>query len=385
MKTANRPGIALIIVLFITMVIVVLSLGYLAKSDVELACGKNMSLRANMDYLAESALEHARGLILNPQELETEYFTGATAQQLIAGSSDYYDVTVTRDDSSPTNRCNYNITAQSYRIKNAQQIGQSSLQAELRLDPVITYWQNDPQPLPSEVAINGDIHNEQIWLILGDINGDIYSTDSINDFGDTTGQIYPNLAEAPIAAPGLDHSDFSTQYYHDGSGPYYPRELSADTYDGWFPTPGSNNPARIYYRDGNLTLKNDITINGSIIVKNDLKIDTINTDITIVPVKNSPALIVGHNLTTEEAPIDLSVTGYVQIGNHIDMKNKTANTINISGALYILGDGIQNTTDCSVTLTAYPDKAALEIWTSPSTSRLWSPATGAFYKSIQRP
>ena len=64
------------------MVITVLALGYLSKSDVELACGANMQLKSKTDYLAESALEHAKGLILNPQEVSGEYFTGSTSQQV---------------------------------------------------------------------------------------------------------------------------------------------------------------------------------------------------------------------------------------------------------------------------------------------------------------
>jgi len=79
----NRQGAALLVVLFIVMVITVLSLGFLSRSDVELACGQNMVLRTQMDYLAESGLEHARGLILNPQDVVSEYWTGATGQQVM--------------------------------------------------------------------------------------------------------------------------------------------------------------------------------------------------------------------------------------------------------------------------------------------------------------
>ena len=93
-------------VLFIVMVITVLSLGFLSRSDVELACGRNMVLRTQMDYLAESGLEHARGLILNPQDVAAEYWTGAAGQQLVAGSDDYYDVEVIRDSND---YCNYII------------------------------------------------------------------------------------------------------------------------------------------------------------------------------------------------------------------------------------------------------------------------------------
>ena len=104
-----RGGIALLTVLMIVMVITVMALGFLSRSDVELAFGRNMEVRAQMDYLAESGLEHARGLILNPQDVASEYWTGDSLQQLVAGSGDYYDLTVTRDDTDPTDHCNYII------------------------------------------------------------------------------------------------------------------------------------------------------------------------------------------------------------------------------------------------------------------------------------
>ena len=58
-----RSGAALLVVLLVVMVITILSLGFLSRSDVELACGQNMVLHTHMDYLAESGLEHAKGLI----------------------------------------------------------------------------------------------------------------------------------------------------------------------------------------------------------------------------------------------------------------------------------------------------------------------------------
>ena len=102
----NERGAALLVVLFIVMVITVLSLGFLSRSDVELACGENMILKTQMDYLAESGLVHAKGLVLSPQDVDSEYWSGDVRQQLITGSDDYYDVDVVRND---PNYCNYFI------------------------------------------------------------------------------------------------------------------------------------------------------------------------------------------------------------------------------------------------------------------------------------
>ncbi|MGD2095659.1 MAG: hypothetical protein PVH77_11680, partial [Phycisphaerales bacterium] len=120
-KTCRR-GAALLVVLFVVMVITILSLGFLSRSDVELACGQNMVIRTQMDYLAESGLEHAKGLILNPQEISSENWT-VTGQQLIEGSNDYYDIEVVIDESNPDNHCNYIIDCNSYRMRGGERIG----------------------------------------------------------------------------------------------------------------------------------------------------------------------------------------------------------------------------------------------------------------------
>ena len=131
----RRRGVVLLVVLFIVMAVTILSLGFLSQSDVELACGENMILRTKMDYLAESGLEHARGLILNPQDIDTEYWGGEVHQELAAGSDEYYDVNVIK-----LSHCNYQITCEAYRERGGEKVGSSSLRSELRLDPSIALW-----------------------------------------------------------------------------------------------------------------------------------------------------------------------------------------------------------------------------------------------------
>ncbi len=150
-KRKKREGTALLVVLFIVRAITVLSLGFLSRSDVELACGKNMILRTQMDHLAESGLEHAKGMILNPQYVASEYWQGATRQQLVAGSDDYYDVNVVK-----LGHCNYRITCEAYSEKNGERVGRSSLTAELRLDPCIAI--RTASTIEQQATINGDVY-----------------------------------------------------------------------------------------------------------------------------------------------------------------------------------------------------------------------------------
>ena len=128
--------------LLIVMAVTILSLGFLSRSDVELACGKNMILRTQMDYLAESGLEHARGLLVNPPDPNLEYWTGAGGLQIIENSNDYYDVYVQPPlvDPCDPNVCDYEITCTAYREKGGERVGESILKAELHIDPNTAYW-----------------------------------------------------------------------------------------------------------------------------------------------------------------------------------------------------------------------------------------------------
>jgi len=142
-NTTDRRGVALLVVLFIVMVITVLSLGFLSRSDVELACGENMILRTQMDYLAASGLEHARGLLLNPPDPNLGYWTGAEGLQIIENSNDYYNVYVIQlplDDPCDPNVCDYEISCTAYREKAGERVGESILKAQLHIDPNTAYW-----------------------------------------------------------------------------------------------------------------------------------------------------------------------------------------------------------------------------------------------------
>ena len=240
----GKKGAALLVVLFIVMVITISSLGFLSRSDVELACGQNMALRIQMDYLAESGLQHARGLILNPQEISSEYWTGATDQQLVTGN-DYYDVAVVRD---PANRCNYIIDCNSYRLRNAEKIGRSNLRAELRLDPCIAFWSGNDTTIWSGVTINGDVFCNGTIINKGAINGDLFAN-ALS--GVVTGR-QKAAGDLSLAWPRVTVADFTSNYTTQtiSSG-----SLSVQTL-------GPYDPVRVCYRNGNLLLAGNVQIEG---------------------------------------------------------------------------------------------------------------------------
>ncbi|MBN2182414.1 MAG: hypothetical protein JW715_10920 [Sedimentisphaerales bacterium] len=296
-----RKGAALLVVLFIVMAITVLSLGFLTRSDVELACGENMVLRAQMDYLAESGLEHARGLILNPQDVSSEYFTGATGLQLTAGSKDYYDLEVIRNDSDSTDYCNYIIDCNSYRLKGGEKSGFSGIRAYLRLDPSIVLWTGAKTIISNGTTIYGDVFCDGSIINSGSIDGDVFA----NSFSGIlpAGRRY-NTSDLSLNWPELTVEGFTSYYSVD--------TISSGSISGL--TLGSLDPVRVCYRSGDLELAGNIRIEGMLLVDGDLTIRSVNN--TIIAGKNLPALYVTGNLIINK-DADLDIEGLAVVNCNV--------------------------------------------------------------------
>ena len=386
----SRRGAALLVVLFIVMAITILSLGFLSRSDVELACGENMILRTQMDYLAESAMEHAKGLILNPQDVAGEYWTGQVSQQLVAGSSDYYNVTVKRHDSGSgpayTYRCNYDVNSTAYRLKNGEEVGRSSLTAELRLDPAIGFWADDDTTISGSTTINGDLYCDGNLINEGTIRGDVFASGSITNSmmsgGTITGSSNENVSSDPVDWPGLAISDFSSQYYI-GSTAYSVQEIADGNYSDVSWGPSAGNPAGIYYHNGDLELEQNVIINGTLVVDGKLLIS--GTGNAISAVKNFPAIIIGVHLDIEGSA-GITVEGLIQSEGEVHIKKGANNAIiNIIGGLFIKVNGFNvDSSSFTMTITAAPARASLETWPTAGNPARWTPAGGAFFKSIER-
>lgn len=314
-KTAEK-GAALLVVLFIVMVITVLSLGFLTRSDVELACGVNMVTRTKMDYLAESGLEHAKGLILNPQDISTEYWTGGVQQQLVSGSDEYYDLEVSLD---PNDYCNYTIDCNAYRFTKGELTGFSGVRANLRLDPCIALWTGDDTTISSGITIDGDVFCNGSLINTGSIDGDVFA-DTLT--GNITGQRY-DVSELSLDWPELIIKGFTSNYSVD--------TITSGSISGQ--TRGSLDPVRICYRDDDLELAGNIEINSMLLVKGDLVIS--NSTNRITAAKNLPALFVTGDLVIE-AGGELQVNGLTVVDGNMPVSVGPAD-VNILGGLFVQG------------------------------------------------
>ena len=340
----NRPGAALLVVLFVVMVVTVLSLGFLSRSDVELACGGNMILRTQMDYLAESGLEHARGLILNPQDVKfginppdkpVGFWTGAVGQQLAAGSDDYYDIKVVRDDSVPTNRCNYIIDCNSYRLKAGEKVGHTSLEAELRLDPCIAYWAGGDTTISQRITVNGDVYCNGTLIYLSIINGDVFANSLTGNPDDIVGQ-QEVIEDLSLQWPQVTVGDFTSRYTVQSIG----STLSGVTY-------GPYDPVQVCYNGGgDVELAGNVQIYGMLVVEGDLTIRAVLEGGNVITAgKNLPALLVTGDLKVENGGC-LDIDGLAVVEGEVQISADSAN-LNINGGLFTHNGIVETTTDSS--------------------------------------
>ncbi|MHC4205958.1 MAG: hypothetical protein ACYSTT_15010 [Planctomycetota bacterium] len=357
----GRPGVALLVVLFIVMAITILSLGFVSRSDVELACGQNMLMKTKMDYLAESGLEHARGLILNPQDVSTEFWTGDTDLQLESGS-DFYEVTVERD---ANDLCNYIINCNSYRFEGPDKIDLSRLHAVLRLDPCIAYWVDSDTTVWPQMTIIGDVYCNGILTNNNTINGDVFAN-GLGGGGTITGQ-QKAAGDLSLAWPRVTAADFILNY------PVLPINTSSLVNQ-----PNLGDSGTVCHRIGDLELAGGVQIEGMLIVDNNLTISGNGNVITAG--KNLPALLVGGNLIIEDGG-ELDVHGLAVVEGQTQI-NAGAADVNITGGLFVkngvIGGG-------NITVTAAPAKTAIVLWSEASIAEKWGQAAGAFYRSIERP
>ena len=380
----SRGGSALLIVLFVVMAVTLLSLGFLAHSSIQMAAGQNMAVRMQMDFLAQSALTHAKTLIMNPQDVTTGidgYWQGGIALS-VADFDNYYDdyyynIDITRSEAEATNRCTYDIRCHAYRKPGSEKIARSNLDAQLRLDPCIAYWAGGAVTIPANVTINGDIYCDGNVTNNGIINGDVFTSGALT--GLAAGQSYP-LDQVNVDWPEIDHAIFSPNYYINTTS-----HLSEDLDDpncantSFVSTVG--NPRGIVYRSGDLTLGQNVTIDGTLVVNGNLTVQGPGNRITAD--KNFPALVVNGDLIVEQAG-ELIIEGLVQT-NTMTVHDGAAD-INVLGALFIQNGSmtVEPGYGGTINITAAPTAASLKIYPASGTFAKWSPVGGAFFKHVRR-
>jgi hypothetical protein len=344
LRDHRRRGVALLVVLMIVLAVTIISAGFIAQSDVELASGSNMLMHAQTDQLAHSGLEHAKGPLLRPQDVPLAqihstdwYWLGTASNRLLTDSQDYYDVTVARD---ATDYCTYAVTCEAYRKRASDgvRIGRTGLAAKLRLDPAITLWTRTNTTLrpkwtvQGDVCVEGTLTNQAPTASASSLDGDVFATQLV---GTSVGQTYPvaNLMSV-LSWPPVNSTFLSTV------NPT--TTVSASPMSGTY----STTPRRIYKYTGNLTLGSGInaaTIQGMLLVTGNLTVAVSGCSITTA--RNLPALYVGGDLLLDSAS-NLTVTGLAVVNGNLRIHSDAAN-VKFVGGLCLGGVITETTADAS--------------------------------------
>jgi hypothetical protein len=345
----TRPspkGVALLLVLGIIMAITLLSLGFIARCDVELAAGQNMAVRVQMDQMAASALEHARGLLLNPQDVEEPYWTGDVAQQLDPNTNDFYDVQVTMD---PNDECTFDVTCGAYRHdRHGRKIGAGRLSTVVRLDPAIGLWTGADLYVRDGWSLVGDVYTAGILTNPGlsdAVHGDVFAAGLNGDIVGTSADAATLTLAWPPVTSAYSHPTYATTSIGPGA------------------VSGTYASAAIRECTGTLVVRGAATLHGMLLVDGDLVIE--GAGVRITAAKNLPAIYVTGNLILHGAT-DLRIEGLVVVEGKVLVGHGCANA-QILGGLFAGGEIVEATLDSS----GYANDAILRnIPTWPSSGAL---------------
>jgi hypothetical protein len=146
------------------------------------------------------------------------------------------------------------------------------------------------------------------------------------------------------------------------------------------------NPAGIYYWSGDLEIRDNVTINGTLIVNGNLTIN--GTGNTITAEKNFPAMVVGMNTIFQDDG-QLTVEGLVQINNRLHIESSCSGAFfDVTGGVFIIQNAIDidggGATGIILRFAAAPELAALSYQKADTTYNRWTSAGGAFFKKISR-
>jgi hypothetical protein len=140
----------------------------------------------------------------------------------------------------------------------------------------------------------------------------------------------------------------------------------------------------VRYYNGDLELSGGVNITGMLVVDGNLGIRGTNN--LVQAVKNFPALLISGQLVLQDGGT-FDVIGLAQIGQRIVIPTGAANVdLDVKGALFVANGGIEGVIADTTFVDIYsaPTLASIQVWPSPGTPKRWSPAAGAFFRSIAR-
>jgi len=122
---------AMLMVLFIVMAIAIIASGFIARSDVALACGRNFNVHNEVDYAAWGGLEVAWALVQDANSIPYTA-SGQSADWGAESNNLKYNLTISSGVATiDPNVYIHEVTCQAYKLINGQQQAASILYGDL--------------------------------------------------------------------------------------------------------------------------------------------------------------------------------------------------------------------------------------------------------------
>lgn len=342
-RRRSPAGSILLTVLIVIMAVSVITMGLLARSDMELECSRNLGVQLQQGFTEDSVLAYARAKVLSE-------YAPAWSGQVQLFDADPFSLRIIQQSR--------NLFTVNY-CRPGGNFSNPDLTAVFQIPQTLVYWQKMPNDLPAEVTICGDVYCDDALTNRAAVKGNIYSRFSITNLGAIEGLQLPNHLSPPIAYPNLLYLSFENTYWI-GTASYSPRSVLPGSYTNLICQPDPANPAGFFYCPGDLTLSGSCAVYGTLAVQGDLTLTGVGTRLEIRPQDSFPAafrvnhirtsLLVGNDLTLSGGSCVLEAQGAAQVGRRVDLQNQVGSRLFLTGVLYIGQDGIINTTGSSVIL-----------------------------------
>jgi hypothetical protein len=343
-RRSRRRAYILIVVLGLMAVVTALGWAFLDANSTVMAEGVNWTATIRAQYLAESGAALGRHYLMYPPTTVAcgGYWTGAS-NIAVDATSDYTNVSVVQSGTDPNL---FTITAAGVARNPDGSISGTHTVTTQVLRPRDGKWHlchaylgaSDDPMMPSTVHVQGNMHVNGYLRSYAWCPGNV-STSGALDWGGSGPPASLTSWAPPVPMPT---ANFTAYRNYAINGTTYNANIF-DTQDmsvtdaitlnaqNWSTT----NPGRVIYRIGDLRLKDGVSINGTLLVNGNLRIDKNNIVITAQP--NFPAIVVTGYLYFEKSGDKATILGSVICGGGVWDNNTTTN-FDITGTL-VTGPG----------------------------------------------
>lgn len=378
MNRTRHGGYALVLVIGLVAAVSVLGLSYIDDNSVTVTSASNLTYLSRARYLAESGVEQAIYWlgVGNPPVVNGDgYWPGAT-NQLVDGTSDYYDVTVVRSETDDTR---FTVTSTGYCMRNTTVLMSRRVTATVTralaptasLNHALLLASSDTTTSRTNQTYNGSVHSNGSVINYATINGNLTACGLALAIKRATGS---NLSwQNYVSFPDFRYNHYTT-YTLDGQT-YTAATHNQQNMNSGYVVPNTNgtnpykvvNATKVTGGTRDVKLKSNLALAGTLVIDGDVHIN--GSNISITPQAGFPAIVATGNLYFSGGSNSATINGAIILGGTIaGTGSLTGNSLTVNGPMRMSALSIANWSSGGITvnLTAHTNRAWLYNFTIPA-------------------